>query len=172
MAKAPKSISATDKKAQMADLKLALKNHNELAKANVAVLKEADKALATASKEGAVTAKALDAVLKGAKKEADALVATAFKAADVSTKALNATLATAAKVHLAAVAKAAKQSDASYVGTEKLTAKIAALEAMPITGKAAVVVAKPVVAVTAPVVAKAKVGKAKASIATEELEAA
>lgn len=114
MAKAPKTISASDKKAQMAGLKTALSNHNSNVKSISAALKEADKTLAAA------------------KKEADAAVAATTKAAVAANSKAAGVLAAAQKAYAAAVAKSEKAAAAAAKGTEKLTAQMAALEAVPV----------------------------------------
>jgi ABC-type transporter Mla subunit MlaD len=114
MAKAPKTISASDKKAQMAGLKTALSNHNGNVKSISAALKEADK------------------TLSAAKKESDTMVKNVEKANAVTRKTADSLLAAAQKAYAAAVAKSEKAAAAAAKGTEKLTAQIAALEAVPV----------------------------------------
>ena len=114
MAKAPKTISAPDKKAQMAGLKTALSNHNGNVKSISAALKEADK------------------TLSAAKKESDTMVKNVEKANAVTRKTADGLLAAAQKAYAAAVAKSEKAAAAAAKGTEKLTAQIAALEALPV----------------------------------------
>jgi colicin import membrane protein len=114
MAKAPKTISAADKKAQMFGYKTALNDNKLNVKSISAALKEAQAALNTA------------------KKSADAEVKEAEKAAAAKRKAADAAIAAAQKAHAAAAAKADKAMAAAAKGAEKITGLITALEAMPV----------------------------------------
>jgi colicin import membrane protein len=114
MAKAPKTISAAEKKIQMAGYKTALSDNKSNIKSISAALKEAEKALAVA------------------KKSADAEVKEAEKAAAAKRKAADAAIAAAQKAHAAAAAKADKHLAAAAKGAEKITGLIAALEAVPL----------------------------------------
>jgi hypothetical protein len=114
MAKAPKTISAADKKVQLANLKALLKGQ------------------AVAAKTVAADQKAAAAALALAKKAADAEVKEAMKVADVKRKAADAAIATAQKNYAMVVVKADKSATAIAKGTEKLTTQMAALEAMPV----------------------------------------
>ncbi len=113
MAKAPKTISVADKKAALAGLKQALKQHSE----NVKSI-------------GAET-KAATAALNAAKKSADALTKEAEKAAAEKRKEATVALAAAQKAYAAAVAKAEKATAAATKGAEKINTQIAEMEAMP-----------------------------------------
>lgn len=114
MAKAPKTISAADKKAQLAGLKLALKQHSDNTKSISAAFKEAEKALAVA------------------KKSSDAIAKEAAKAAEAKRKEATTAAAAAQKIFDAAVAKNTKATEAAAKGAEKLNGQIAALEAVPL----------------------------------------
>lgn len=115
MAKAPKTISAADKKAALVNLKLALKQHSE----NVKSI-------------GAET-KAATAALNAAKKSADAITKEAEKAAAEKRKEAKVALDAAQKAYAAAVAKAEKAKVAAEKGAEKINAQIAEMEAKPLT---------------------------------------
>lgn len=132
MAKAPKSLTAAEKKLALANLKTATKAHSENVKSISAALKEVEKARALVAKDNAIKAKALATQIATAKKAADTMVAAAFKTADAETKAFNATMAKADKDLAAATAKAEKAKAAAEVGAAKLAAQIAALEAVPV----------------------------------------
>lgn len=114
MAKAPKTLTIAEKKAQQADLKLALKNHSE----NVRSI--------------AAETKAATAALNAAKKSADALAKDAEKAAAAKRKEADALVAAAQKAYAAAVAKSEKATAAAAKGTEKLNAQLAALDAIAV----------------------------------------
>ena len=148
MAKAPKTISAADKKAQMAGLKQALSLHNGNIKSISAAVKEAAQAKAAAEKAAAAETKAINAAVAVEKKAADALVAAAHKAAELRAKAAAAGVTAAEKAFAAAAAKAEKQTEAAAKGTAKIQAQIAALEATPVA--VAEKAAKPAKTKTAP----------------------
>ena len=132
MAKAPKTISAADKKAQMAGLKQALSLHNGNIKSISAAVKEAAQAKAAAEKVAKAELKEINAVSLATRKAADEEVARANKVADAGYKTVQAKVASASKAYEAAKAKAEKQEAAAEKGTAKLQAQMAALEAMPV----------------------------------------
>lgn len=151
MAKAPKTISASDKKAQLAGLKTAVAQHNANTKSISAALKEAAQAKTAATKAANAEAKLVAAELAVQKKAADTAVFAANKAAEVALKAVNAGVAAADKAFAAAEAKAAKLQEAAAKGAEKLAAQIAALEALPVAAPAKATKAKAPVVEEAPV---------------------
>ncbi len=135
MAKAPKSLTPADKKLAQAGLKQAVAAHN----VNIRSI--------------SATLKAADAKLAAVKKDADAAVKAASKSVAGAMKAAQTTVKTAQKDYAAAFAKAAKHNAAAAVGTAKLSARQAALDAVPVA------VAPKVVAGRAPKAAKAPVAE-------------
>lgn len=114
MAKAPSKImSIAEKKMAQTNLKIAIKQNADLAKALDADTKAAEKALAAA------------------KKSADAKAKDAAKAAAVIAKAVDAEIKAAQKSYDAAVAAAAKKKAAAAQGAAKLTGQMTALDAAP-----------------------------------------
>ena len=161
MAKAPKTLSAADKKIAVANLKTLLKANAEAVKAINATRKDADKVMSGVSKDHAVARNLANASLTVAKKEADALYKAAAKVYNGMHKDADAIHTAATKAHAAVVAKTEKQLAAAQVGADKLAAQLAALEVVAPADFIA-----PVTASTKP----AK--KVKAKAAEPELEAA
>ena len=131
------SMTAVEKKAALASLKLAIKNHDAGVKASVAEFKAAEKAHKEAIKAstalGKTIAADLAAKLLEVKKNSDAATATALKAEEAAMKKLNSDSAKVEKDFAAATAKAEKAKAAAATGATQLASQVALVEAAPLT---------------------------------------